>query len=941
MLKILLFLFISIVSFNTFSQTISFTYSNANGSSILCSPALVKFTPIFTGNLIGYTWYFGNGQTSNSAIPTMAYLNGTYTVKLVAVFSNQALETTQIITINPGVTANITGNSSYICKLDTVGFTASSNTSGATYLFDFADGSPQITSASNTIIHGFTSFGFYTTSVRVTNIYGCVNSDSFGIEVKKPPITANVTPVYGCAPVTSNFNCSVVVPAGSSVSNYEWLFGDGSPPSNTLTGVVSHPYTDSGNFFPILNITTIEGCTNTFTFPNVNFGLLPNILYAYPDKTTYCGNESAHFIVKSDFATSYKWEFGDGSIQFTSDTIAVHKYRTLGPKIVKVTPINNQCLGPSFSFTINIIGVIADYSYANTCSSKNRFTFTNTSLGNQSFKEWDFDDGSPHVFTTNAIHVFPPSGAFNTMLAIADNITSCKDTIQYTIYTGTPVLTNPDNFVCRKSPATFTVINNYPNPALVFSWSVLGLPNSTDPSPYTVNATGFGSFAQSFVVINNGTQYCPDTVRLNKTVRVGGPDLSFATDTSFCTNNNFIVTNTSSPYMASDTIKTWNWTFGVPGLSDTAYQPAGFIYSAEGNYQIQLIAKDKKGCRDTLAKYVLVKESPFLRIFPRTDKICFGQTITLTAYHTDTLIWSPANMVSCATCDTTTATPINNTKIFAIASSPNGCSLKDSSIITVYKPFTATATPAILYGCINETANILVSPADKKVLWSPAFGLDNNTSYNPLITVLKDTSYLITLTDSAGCYSSNATIKIEPYPQPIVNAGADRILSYNSPFSLAPFYSPDVSNYLWTPAYNLSCSNCPKPSGFADSTRTFIINVSNANNCTAKDTINISIECAYANLYMASAFSPENNAVKKYYYPQTRGIRMINRFVVFNRYGEIVYETKNTLPNIRYSGWDGKYKGINQSAGGYVYMLDATCEKGEALNKKGSFLLIR
>ena len=68
---------------------------------------------------------------------------------------------------------------------------------------------------------------------------------------------------------------------------------------------------------------------------------------------------------------------------------------------------------------------------------------------------------------------------------------------------------------------------------------------------------------------------------------------------------------------------------------------------------------------------------------------------------------------------------------------------------------------------------------------------------------------------------------------------------------------------------------------------------------------------------------------------------MINRFAVFNRYGEVIYEVKNALPNIRYNGWDGKYKGINQMSGGYVYMLDATCEMGENLNKKGSFLLLR
>ena len=942
--KFYVFIFFSILYFNTFSQTVSFTYSNANGSSSLCNPATINFTPVSTGNLVGYTWYFGNGQTSNSAIPSMTYATGTYIVKLVAVFSNVALETSQTITINPGVTAFLSGDKSYICKPDSIIFTCMTSTPSATFLYDFADGTPPVTSTSNTIVHHFTTFGSYNTSVRVTNAFGCSYSDSFFVEVKKPPIVSTADPASGCAPVTVTFGPTVVtVPSGSSVTNYDWSFGDGSPVSSTTTANTTHLYADSGVFLPTLNITTSEGCTNTFTYDQLNFGLAPQILYAYPTKTTYCGSEVAQFVAKSDFATYFKWEFGDGAVQLATDTSISHKYNNLGPKTVKVTPYNNECAGTPFTFTIDIVGVIAFYKYANTCSAKNKFAFTNFSQGNQSFTQWSFGDGSPDVFTINAIHTFPPSGTFTTRLTIADNITGCRDSIEFPIFTATPILTNPDTFLCRNAPSTFTVLNSYPNPSVVYNWSVLDLPgyNYTGPNPYTANATFFGSFSQNLVVLYNGNQYCPDTVRLNKTIRVGGPQLSFLTDTSSCTNNNFIITNTSSPYQASDTIKSWYWTFGIPGLNSTSYQPAVFVYSAEGTYQIKLNAKDRKGCVDTLVKDILVKEAPFLRIFPRAERICLGQTITLTGYHTDTLVWFPPSIVSCATCDTTTATPINSTKIYAIASSPNGCSLKDSAIITVFKPFTATVNPNIIYGCINDTQRVAVSPTGKKILWSSDFGLNNATIYDPIITVLSDTGYLIKLTDSADCYSSTASLKVIPYPQPVVNAGPDRVLAYNSPFTIVPIYSSDVSSYLWAPAYALNCSTCPTPSGFADTTRNFTIAVANAKGCKAKDSINISIECAYANLYMASAFSPQNISIKKYYYPQTRGIKKINRFSIYNRYGEIIYEIKNAAPNVRYNGWDGKFKGIEQGPQGFVYILEATCERGELLNKKGTFLLIR
>ena len=183
MYKIYCSLFLSFFYFNVFSQTVAFTYASANGSTILCSPAVINFKPITTGTPIGFTWYFGNGLTSNSAIPSMTFTAGTYIIKLVAVFSNVALETTQTIVINPGISANFTGNRSYICKLDTVGFNVATASPNTTFEFDFADGSPQVSGNSGSIIHNFTAFGVYNTSVKATNSFGCTSTSNFLVKV--------------------------------------------------------------------------------------------------------------------------------------------------------------------------------------------------------------------------------------------------------------------------------------------------------------------------------------------------------------------------------------------------------------------------------------------------------------------------------------------------------------------------------------------------------------------------------------------------------------------------------------------------------------------------------------------------------------------------------------------------------------------------------------
>jgi PKD repeat protein len=946
MQKFCLTILLNILIFSALSQTVDFTFINSNGSNGYCSPSTINFTPVCTGNPIGFSWYFGNGQTSNSAIPSITYTTGSYTVKLVALFQNQALEITKTIVVNPSITAGLSANKNYICKPDSINFNCTTNAASPSFLFNFGDGTNSVTTNNSGITHYYPAYGNFVAGVKVTSINGCVDTASYTITVKKPVINASVTPnTGGCVPITANFLSSVIIPPTSTVLNYAWNFGDGSAIFNSTTSNTSHPFLDSGTYNPSLVITTVEGCTDTLNLQQIKFGKPPTLITAYPKQLVYCANETAIFIAKANFANEYKWDFGDGTgFGYSSDTSISHRYYSLGPKIVKVIPIYNGCPGLPLSFTINIIGVIANFNYTNTCSAKKTFSFTNFSVGTQNVYSWSFGDLSPVSAVPNPTHTFPPVGIFNTRLTVVDNISGCRDSMEVPIFTANPTLVNTDTFLCRNATTTFTLLNNYSNPYVENTWSTVGLQTYPPPSTnsLTINASLLGNFTTHMVSISNGGGYCKDTVKLNKLISVRGPVLSYNTSTSACTNNNFIINNTSIPFATTDTINSWKWTFGIGNLVDNAYQPAPFIFPLEGTYTIRLVAKDKKGCADTLDKQILVKESPFLRIFPRSDVICQGKTIQLTAYHTDTLLWTPSSLVSCNTCDTTIATPITTTTIYAMASNAVGCSLKDSITITVFTPFTAPTNANTFFACLNDTVKITgVLPLNKKITWSPSFGLSNVNSYNPIATVYGDTTYTALLTDSLNCYSSTTIVKVKPFPLATVNAGPDKILAYNSPFTITPTYGAGVNSYLWTPIGNLDCTTCPNPSGLADKSQTFIINVATPNNCKAKDTISVFVECAYANLYMASAFNPSNSNVNKYYYPQTRGIKKINKFIIYNRFGQMVYGLQNKSPNVQSLGWDGKYKGILQNPAGFVYFLEATCELGEVITKNGTFLLIR
>ncbi|MDQ6762384.1 MAG: PKD domain-containing protein [Bacteroidota bacterium] len=923
------------------SQTADFTYATSNG--LFCDPSTIQFTQNSTGNPIGFVWTFGNNTGSNRANPTVTYTNaGSYIVKLIVIYQQTTAVVTKTVVVNPAITASIGYDRNYICLPGVINFTGTSNGNISTYSWDFGDGSGTINTGNNTISHNFSSLGMYNIKLLATDVSGCFDSNSTVITVQIPPINGTAAPSSGCIPANVTFNGNVSVPANSFVTNYSWDFGDGSPPVSTSSNTTNHTYVTTGNFLPSVTIFTSEGCTNKYTFPGVAYGTPPTNLTTYAIKPVICGSDSAGFVSKAITANSYFWDFGDGSSTNVSDTIAQHKYNTLGVKNISVVPAYGGCPGNSGALQINVIGVIAKYNYSNTCTDKKTFSFNNISQGNLSNVSWDFGDGSPAVNTFNAIHTFPASGGFVTKLTVTDTITGCIDIYSQTIYTADPILGNPDSSVCKNASTTFSVTNSFNNPLTTYSWNVVGnLTGNLTDSNYRTNASSFGNFS-NYVIILNGIQYCYDTIQLNHSILVKGPDLSFTAPSSLCLNSLYNVTNSSKPYIASDSIILWYWNFGVYDVNDTAYQPQPYLYSYAGGYKATLTAIDKNGCKDSLAKIIIINPIPFLYPIPKTDTLCSGKMDTLIVFHSDSIKWAPSNSLSCATCDTVLTSAIIDTKYYITATNQFSCTATDSISVKVYTPFTAVPISSNNYICLNDSLQLNVDPPGKKIIWSPTNTLSNNSVYGPIASPRQNTIYTATLIDSAGCFTSSTDINVRVNSLPTVDAGPDKIYPFNSIFSINPLYSNNIVSYNWSPLNLVGCSSCPNLNGVATSSNTFFISVTSDSGCIAKDSINIFIECKDANVLMPNAFTPNNDNINDYFYPLTRGIKSIIRFSIYDRFGKLVYEAKNFPPNSKAFGWNGQVKGSDQSTTTvYVYYVEALCDLGEKLLRKGSVVLIR
>ena len=455
------------------SQTADFTYKTSSG--LFCNPSTIQFTEGASGNPQAYVWTFGDGTGSNSANPLITYSNaGSYTVKLIVIYASTTAVVTKTIVINPTPVTSIGFDRNYICTPGVINFSSASSASINMYSWDFGDASAIVNTSTNNITHNFSASGNYKVKLIATALSGCFDSTSTTIIVQPPPITGTASPTSGCVPAVVSFNANATVPVGSSVTNYTWNFGDGTPLLSTIGGNTNHTYNTPGNYSPTVSITTSEGCTNSYNFGGVGFGIQPNNQIAYAVKPVVCGSDTAHLVAKANNATRYYYNFGDGSSFFVLDTIAEYKFKSLGNKAIYVLPIYNGCYSNPIYINVKVVGVIANFNYANSCADKKTFSFTNTSQGNLSTFRWDFGDGSPVVNTLDARHTFPSSGSFITKLTVTDNVTGCVDSYSQTIYTSTPSLVNSDSSICRNSVTTFSVINNIYNPLDSFTWHVAG-----------------------------------------------------------------------------------------------------------------------------------------------------------------------------------------------------------------------------------------------------------------------------------------------------------------------------------------------------------------------------------------------------------------------------------------------------------------------------------
>ena len=115
---------------------------------------------------------------------------------------------------------------------------------------------------------------------------------------------------------------------------------------------------------------------------------------------------------------------------------------------------------------------------------------------------------------------------------------------------------------------------------------------------------------------------------------------------------------------------------------------------------------------------------------------------------------------------------------------------------------------------------------------------------------------------------------------------------------------------------------------------TYVLRAYTPEGCFALDTMSVRVFKTGPDIFVPNAFAPDGrNRILR---PEAPGIATLDYFRVFNRWGQLVFQTSQIG-----KGWDGTVSGKVQDTGTYVWMVSGTDFTGKKVVKKGTATLIR
>ncbi len=491
-----------------------------------------------------------------------------------------------------------------------------------------------------------------------------------------------------------------------------------------------------------------------------------------------------------------------------------------------------------------------------------------------------------------------------------------------------------DTAICPGQTLTFDVFSNDSTPfqTVTMRWNA-GIPGASftvsggqypvGTFNWTPSVSDIGFHFFTVTVLDDG---CP-IVGQNTfaySIEVREPRIDLGPDLAACNGDTVSI---QSVYTSVD-FNQFTWQ-PPTGIIDPSVAAASFAPSVSTTYTL---SATNGFCNATDTITVNVDQRP---VFSIVDPgfLCRGDSVNLTVQGNGAAYtWSTGESGN-----SIQVNPLSSTFYQVTATSAFGCESFDTFEVQVVPLPLIDAGPDNRV-CPGGSIELQATGSGIVYEWLP------NNLVNPdnaaITTATPDvpTTFTVVTRDANGCVNFD-TVVIGIHPLPAINAQRDTTINYGGEATLSSG-NLNAITYNWAPPVGLV-----PPSTVADETiivspleaTTYTVTITDANGCVSVDSVQVDI--LPGQLDVPTAFTPNGDGLNDKFEVLGSGTFDVNFFRVYNRWGQLVFETMSSNPG---DGWDGTFNGEPQGPGVYTWVFSGR-EKvsGEEKLLSGNVTLIR
>ena len=504
----------------------------------------------------------------------------------------------------------------------------------------------------------------------------------------------------------------------------------------------------------------------------------------------------------------------------------------------------------------------------------------------------------------------------------------------------TSTISNVVNLLCHNSSGSATTIASGGTSPYTYTWTTTPTQNGSSAQnilsgTYTVSI----SDANNCITTNTVTLIQPSTIYSNAGI------------------NDTICLGQVGELIASATGGVGNYYYVWQPVNITNTGTLSVGPTSNSNYTV--VAFDQNGCAglpDTAKVVVFTLAASNVQTFGLTP-ICPGQSSLISAIASGntgpiTYNWSNGLGTGAGPIIVTPTQPIT---YYVNVINSCGVSILDSVVIAFNPPPIVSAAMAGTIACVPGSLNfidnsITGNSIDPITTWLWNFGDGtSSSSQNPTHIYNTAGTYAIylTVTTDGGCTnnSSSTPIYINAYPYPVAQFSVNSTV-LNLPYDVlhCTNQSSGANSYNWNFGDEATSSET-NPNHSYTNVGIYQIQLIATSQHGCSDTAYAEIKTD-ADVVFPNAFTPNGDGPSGGYYttgnldndiffPYTSGV-IDYKFQVFNRWGELIFETENIK-----QGWDGYYRDKICQLGVYVWKAYVKLNNGKVFNLTGDVTLLR